>query len=437
MKEFAQRREKILTHMPDNSLALLTAGPLLHRNSDVEYAFRQDSHFYYLTGLEESFAIALLVKKQKQGRFILFCQDQDPQQAQWTGPRMGIQAARTTLGADESYSIVEVGVRIFDFLQGVHTIFYPFHLHPAFDKKLFEWLGVVKKKARSMLSAPHHLVDLNPILNEMRLIKSPEEMNLIKQACDITVEAHVNVMEQCRVGMHEYNLEAILLHTFCKRGGRHQAYPAIVASGDHACILHYTKNNAPLKDKELVLVDAGVEYGYYASDVTRTFPINGKFSAEQQALYEIVLAAQTEAIASIEPGVAWDSIQQKIIKVLVSGLVDLKILRGDVATLIEEKAYQPFYMHNSGHWMGLDVHDVGEYRKGGKSRILAPGMVFTVEPGLYVPSDLKLVPEPYRGIGIRIEDDILVTEKGYENLTPVPKAVKEIEKLMHARSTTK
>lgn len=431
ISHFQERRKKLFEKMVDNSIALLPASAPQYRNADTEYPFRQESHFHYLTGFDESFAIAVLIKKQGKTKFILLCQDRDPAAEQWTGTRAGIKGACEIYGADEAYSISETALRFPLLFIGLNTIYYLVSSNPAFDRKLFSWMDALRKKVRGEQAIPQRFMDLHPILDEMRLIKSAEEIAVLRKVCDISAQAHIEAMSRCAVGMHEYTLEAILLHAFCSQGCKDVAYPSIVASGENACTLHYTRNNAPIKNNELVLIDAGAEYESYAADITRTFPANGKFTKEQQAIYEIVLAAQTEAISSVTPGLLWETLQQKIVKILVTGLSDLKILKGNVDTLIEEKAYQPFYMHNSGHWLGMDVHDVGHYKVGGASRPLQSGMVFTVEPGLYLSKNNPLVPEAYQGIGIRIEDDILVTAVGKEVLTEkAPKSIQEIEGLM-------
>lgn len=431
LSQFKMRRKQVFNQMPDNSVALIAAAPIQYRNSDAEHPFRQDSHFYYLTGFDESFAIAVLLKKGTQNRYILFCQDRDPQAEQWTGPRVGIQGACERYGADEAYSVSEAAIRFPELFLGQTSVYYIINNNPAFDKKLFTWISALRKKSRSGVAIPYKFVDLRTIIDEQRLIKSEEELKSLQKACDISSMAHIKAMQNCKVGMYEYELEAILLHEFYRQGSRHPAYTSIVGAGKNACVLHYINNNALIENNDLVLIDAGAEYDFYAADITRTFPANGKFTKEQQAIYELVLAAQLAAIDAIEPNVTWDVMQNEILNVLVTGLVDLKILKGEPKTLIEEKAYLPFYMHNSGHWLGMDVHDVGEYKVNGQWRKLVPGMVFTVEPGLYISKDNTQVAEKWRAIGVRIEDDVLVSEKGVSVLTQsVPKKVNEIERLM-------
>lgn len=431
---FSARREKIFQQMPDNSIALLASASVQYRNSDTEYPYRQDSHFYYLTGFDESQALAILAKKQGKNLFILFCQDRDPQAEQWTGSRAGVKGALEKYGADEAYPIGEATRRVPDLLAGTTTIYFLVNNAPDFDKKIFSWVKTLRKKVRSGVIVPNQFMDLRQILDEARLIKSQAELHIMRKACRLSADAHINAMKHCRVGMYEYELEAILLKEFYRQGSRYPAYSSIVATGNNACTLHYTRNDAVISKNDLVLIDAGAEYHYYAADITRTFPASGKFTAPQQAIYELVLAAQQAAIQQVAPSIPWNKAQETILNVLVEGLIDLKILKGSRDTLIEEKAYLPFYMHNSGHWLGMDVHDVGEYKIAGNWRPLKPGMVFTVEPGLYISADNFNVSEQWRGIGVRIEDDILVTEQSYEILTEaVPKSVHEIENLMKER----
>lgn len=430
LDEFKARRQHVFEHMMDNSIAILPAAAVAFRNAETEYPFRQDSYFHYLTGFGESFAIAVLLKKPDGNRFILFAQEKDPQAERWTGERVGISGACEIYGADEAYSVTETSLRLPELFVGISTIYYLVNNNPAFDKKLFSWLNTVRRK-RSHMQLPSKFMDLRLILSEQRLIKSAQEINWIRQACDISAQAHVQAMERCQPGMYEYEIEAILLYEFYRKGSRYPAYTPIVAAGGNACTLHYTRNNEILKEGDLLLIDAGAEYQCYAADITRTFPVKGKFTLEQQAIYELVLAAQMAAIKQVEPNVTWETMQKTILQILLTGLIELKILKGNPQTLLENKAFLPFYMHNSGHWLGLDVHDVGDYQIDGSWRALKPGMVFTIEPGLYFPPDNLQIPERWRGIGVRIEDDILVTQNGAEVLTEaVPKTVPEIEKLM-------
>ncbi len=432
---FKARRDEVFKKMANNSVAIINAASHHHRNSDTEFPFRQDSTFYYLTGFNETGAIAVLSKKENQQAFYLFCQDKEPIAEIWTGVRVGQEGACKEYGATQAYSISEASEKMPHLLANMNAIYYLHGDDKDFDNSIVQWVNNLRHKVRQGLHAPSSFIDLRQIVDELRLIKSPDEISLMRKAANISAFAHQRTMEQCQVGMYEYELEAVLLYEFYRQGSRYPAYPSIVATGNNACTLHYTQNNALIKKEDLVLIDAGAEFEGYASDITRTFPASGKFNAQQQSIYELVLASQLAAIELVKPGITWDSMQNAILKVIVQGLVDLKILKGDVKTLIEEKAYLPFYMHNSGHWLGMDVHDVGAYKEQGQWRKLMPGMVFTVEPGLYISQTNKAVDEKWRGIGVRIEDDILVTEGGYENLSKdVVKTVQDIEKLMQKRA---
>ncbi len=428
--EFAARRQKVFAQMKDNSIAILSAAPMQHRNSDTEQPYRQDSYFYYLTGFDESFALAVLIKQGNEQRYLLLCQERDPAAEQWTGIRAGLRGAIQDHGADEAYSINEASLHLPALLANKKTIYFLVNNNPAFDKKLLSWVDAEQKKSRKGIYAPSEFIDLRTILDEMRLFKTEEEIIILTRTCEISAQGHISAMQHCKPGMFEYELEATLLYDFYRKGSRHVAYPCIVAAGKNACILHYTHNNALIKDNDLVLIDAGAELDGYAADITRTFPANGHFTKEQQAIYELVLAAQLEAIAGATLNATWDQMQKTILKILVQGLIDLAILKGDVATLIEEKAYLPFYMHNSGHWLGLDVHDVGIYKNEQGWRTLTKGMVFTVEPGLYIAHDNQQVAEKWRGIGVRIEDDVYIDTQPIVLTHAVPKTVSEIEKLM-------
>ncbi|MBS0287202.1 MAG: Xaa-Pro aminopeptidase [Proteobacteria bacterium] len=430
------RRDELFNKMADNSVALLKAAPIFHRNSDTEFPFRQDSHFYYLTAFNETEAIALLSKKAGKNTFILFCQEKDPLIERWTGKRVGQKDACDIYGADEAYPVSELDNKMPGFLANANAIYYLTGIDTHFDNQIFSWVERLRKKVRQGLNAPHQFIDLRQFIDEQRLIKSSDELKYMQKAASISAKAHSKAMSQCKIGMYEYQLEAVLLYEFYAQGSRSPAYPCIVATGNNACTLHYTQNNAVIKEGDLVLIDAGAEFEGYAADITRTFPANGKFTASQQAIYELVLATQEAAILQAKPGMTWDSMQNAILKVMVQGLVDLKILQGQVQTLIEEKAYLPFYMHNSGHWLGMDVHDVGEYKIAGIWRKLSSGMVFTIEPGIYISRENTTVDEKWRGIGVRIEDDIVITDSGCDILTKeLVKTPQEIEKLMQKRAS--
>ncbi len=431
-EEFYFRRNLLLRKIPASSILILPGGRSKIRNQDVEYPFRQESNFYYLTGFVEPEAVLVLTKNQSgDGAFILFCEDNDPKTAIWTGPRLGVAGAEKSLGADKAYSVQELEKILPVLLENTETIVYSFGLDVTWDKKLIEWVKVLRARAGKGAPYPKQWLELLPLLDEQRLIKSDGEIALMRKAAAISAAAHLRLMQYCKPGKREYELEAEFIYEGYRQGCRSLAYPCIVGGGANACILHYTANKATLQDKELVLVDAGVEYEYYASDITRTFPVNGKFTEPQRLLYELVLKAQVTAIQAIKPGIPWSLLQEKIVGILVNGLVELGILKGKVERLIQEKAYQKVYMHSSGHWLGLDVHDVGSYKVEGQERTLVPGMVLTVEPGLYISPTETKIEERWKGMGIRIEDDILVTETGYEVLSKgVPKTVAEIEELM-------
>lgn len=429
-KEFQARRQKLAEQLPANSVALIPAGHELLRNGDAHYRFRQDSNFYYLTGFSEPDAL-LVVTNEKEVRSILFNRPRNLAEEQWTGRRLGQEGAITELHVDLAFPLSAINEELPKLLAGKSTIYYAFGRHKELEQQIVECLNVLKAQVRRGVKAPESLSDLEPILGEMRLFKSEAEIDLLRQAARISVDAHKRAMKQCQNMEHEYQLEAELTYEFSRQGCRSVAYDPIVGSGENACILHYTENNQPLRRGDLVLIDAGGEYGNYAADITRTFPVNGQFSAEQRAIYELVLKAQKAGIATIKPGVAWNRVQQIMVRILTEGLCELGILKGAVDDLITKEAYKPFYMHNSGHWLGLDVHDAGSYRVNGEWRPLLPGMVLTVEPGLYISSGMDGVDKRWWGIGVRIEDDVLVTETANEVLTSaLPVHVDDIEALM-------
>jgi Xaa-Pro aminopeptidase len=432
-EQYKKRRVRLLKQMARGSVAIITTSQVAVRNRDADYAFRPDSNFYYLTGFAESEAVAVLIapKSGQPAKFILFCRDRDPLREVWDGRRYGQEGAITVFGADEAFSIAEIDERMPGLLENATAIYYPVGKDADFDLQVLAWRSKVMEKVRSGVKAPHNLIAIESLLHEMRLNKDASEIKTMRRAAQISGHAHVRAMQVCQPGMMEYQVEAEIMRSFMESGSRAPAYNSIVAGGENACILHYIENNAELRDGDLLLIDAGAELDCYASDITRTFPVNGCFSREQRAVYEVVLAAQKAAIAQIRPGKRWNAPHDAAVRVLTQGLVDLGILKGSVETLIKEEKYKRFYMHRTGHWLGMDVHDVGEYSIEGKWRSLQPGMVLTVEPGLYIPSDSRGVAKKWWGIGIRIEDDVLVTSKGCEVLTrDAPKEVDEIEALM-------
>ncbi|HEB78534.1 MAG TPA: Xaa-Pro aminopeptidase [Methylothermaceae bacterium] len=430
---FARRRAEFLSRIGEDSVAVLAAAPAKARSRDVEYPYRQDSDFYYLTGFPEPEAVAVFIPGRKKGQFILFCREYDPQKAIWEGHHAGLKGARKQYGADEAHAIDDIDKIMPELLADRRRLHCGLGRDVEFDRKLLGWIDSVKKRARAGVRAPEELVDFDRVLHEMRLIKGQEELAAMRRAAEISAKAHRRAMQMCRPGMYEYQIEAEIVHEFMRHGARYPAYPSIVASGENACVLHYTDNNSQLAEGDLILIDAGAEFDCYAADVTRTFPVNGRFSPPQKALYELVLEAQLAAIDQVKPGNHWNAPHEAAVRVLPKGLIRMGLLDGRLSRLIKKEAYKDFYMHRTGHWLGMDVHDVGDYKVNGEWRELQPGMVLTVEPGLYISRKNKHVSKRWRGIGIRIEDDVLVTESGCEVLTAaVPKTIAEIEALMEA-----
>jgi len=434
--EYKRRRRRLAAAMQPGSIALLAAAPESVRNRDVHYPYRQDSDFFYVTGFLEPEALAALVPGRKEGELVFFCRPRDPEQALWVGAYVGVEGLLRDFGADEAHPIDQLDEILPKLLEDRDRVYYPAGKDPALDQRLMKWVNVVRGKVRSGVRAPTEFVVLERLLSEQRLLKSKAELKIIRQAVRISAAAHRRLMRLCRPGLWEYQLEAEFVRICAARGGRFQAYPPIVGSGANACVLHYVDNRHRLEDGDLVLVDAGCELAGYASDITRTFPVNGRFSPPQRELYELVLAAQEAAIAKAVPGNRWNHIHQAAVRTLTGGLAELGLLAGGrkaVPKLIKEEKYKPYFPHRTGHWLGMDVHDVGDYRVAGKWRRLEPGMVLTVEPGLYISADRTEVPAPYRGIGIRIEDDVLITAEGNEVLSArAPKTVAEIEACMNA-----
>lgn len=430
-KEFVARRTRLMQMMEPNSIAIIPAAHEILRNNDTHFPFRQDSDFYYLTGFNEPDAVAVLIPGRAHGAFVLFCRDRDPERELWDGYRAGPEGACSDYGADDAFPIDDLDEILPGLLEGRERVYYAMGRDSEFDRHVMEWVNAIRSKVRSGAIPPGEFLDLHHFLHELRLFKSASEIQLMKQAAEISAKAHRRAMALCKPGMMEYQLEAELLHVFAKNGARFPAYSSIVGGGDNACILHYVENRDMLRDGDLVLIDAGCELDHYASDITRTFPVNGKFSPEQKALYELVLQAQQAAIDVIKPGSHWNEPHDATVKVITEGLVKLGLLKGKVSALIKEMAYRDFYMHRAGHWLGMDVHDVGDYKCGGEWRVLEVGMVLTVEPGIYVSPHNKKVDKKWRGIGIRIEDDVVVTKNGCEIITAnAPKTVTEIEAWM-------
>ena len=431
--EFARRRKQLMAQMEPNSIAIIPSAREQVRSRDTEFPFRQDSDFHYLSGFDEPEAVLVLVPGRRHGQFIVFCRERDPAMELWNGYRAGPEGVCKRHGADDAFPVGDIDDILPGLIEGRERVYYSMGRSADFDQKIMSWVNSIRGKEASGAVPPGEFTDLDHMLHEQRLYKSAAELRLMRRAGQITVRAHKRAMRRCRAGIYEYQLEAELQHEFAQGGARHAAYNSIVGGGDNACILHYVENSSKLRDGDLVLIDAGCELESYAADVTRTFPVNGRFSREQQALYELVLRAQAAAIEQVKPGNHWNQPHDASVRVITQGLVELGLLKGRVANLLKRQAYRSFYMHRVGHWLGLDVHDVGDYRVGGEWRVLEPGMVMTVEPGLYVSPDNTKVAKKWRGIGIRIEDNVIVTDEGCEVITSgLPKTVEEIEALMAA-----
>lgn len=431
---YADRRARLLAQLPAGAVAVLHTAPEVTRNADSEYLYRHDSYFYYLTGFTEPEAAVVLVAAHGDtpARAILFCREKNLEREIWEGFRYGPEAARAAFGFDEAHTIDALDERMAALLSNAPALYYA--LGGTLDTRVAGWLSAVRAKARTGVTAPAVAADLLPLLDEMRLLKDAHEQAIMQRAADISAQAHIRAMRAARAGVHEYELEAELLYEFRRNGAQAPAYNSIVAAGANACVLHYSANNAQSRDGDLVLIDAGCELDGYASDITRTFPVNGRFSAPQKRLYELVLAAQAAALKAIGPSLPYAGAHEAAVQVLAQGMLDLGLLSGTLDDVIAGKRYTQFYMHGTGHWLGMDVHDVGQYRDvtlaDKPSRALQAGMVVTVEPGIYV-RPAAGVPEEYWNIGIRIEDDVLVTADGHTILSAAaPKTVDEIEQLM-------
>lgn len=429
--EFRKRRKLLMQRVGQGNIALICSSPAKIRNRDVHYPFRQDSDFYYLTGFNEPDAVAVFIPGREQGEYILFCREYDAAKALWEGAHAGLEGATEHYQADDAFPIDDMDDILSGLLENKNKVFYPMGRDSDFDHRLLEWINHLRGQSRSGVCAPGELVSLEHIVHEMRLFKSAEEIKLMRRAADVSAQGHIKAMQACKPGLNEFEIEAELVHHFMRAGLRSVAYPSIVAGGKNACVLHYTENADKLKQGDLLLIDAGAECDHYAADITRTFPVSGKFSEPQRQLYQLVLDAQLAAIEQVKPGIPWHNAHEASVEVLTKGLVVLGLLTGKVKTLIKKEKFKQFYMHRIGHWLGMDVHDVGDYKVDQKWRLLEPGMVLTIEPGLYIPADCKSVEPKWRGIGIRIEDDLLVTDTGHEILTAgVPKTVADIEALM-------
>lgn len=418
-------------HQMGEGIAILPTAPHQPRNGDVLFQYRPDSDFYYLTHFPEPDALMVLVPGRPEGEYILFCREKDALKEIWDGRRQGIEGAIKNYGADQAFAIDELESILISLMENRDKVFTIMGRYPDFDSEIIHSVSEIRSKQRTGVHAPSEIVDLGHLLHEMRLVKRKDEIRLMQQAANISSAAHIRAMQATRPGRFEYQVQAELECEFRLGGSEWPAYPSIVAGGENACILHYTENNCELKDGDLLLIDAGAEYDCYAADITRTFPVNGRFSDAQRAVYEVVLKAQKAAIDAVQPERPMIDYHSAAVEVLTDGMIDLGLLKGERNELIETKAYNRFYMHRTGHWLGMDVHDVGDYKIDDDWRLLEAGMVLTVEPGMYI-SAAEDIDEKWHNIGIRIEDDVLVTRKGHENLTAkAPKEIDDIEHLMH------
>lgn len=431
-KEFAKRRQRLMDIMGPDSIAVLPNAPVVARNRDVDYIYRSDSSFHYLSGFDEPESVIVIVPGRPHGEYLLFCRERDLSKEIWDGYRAGQEGAIEQYGADDSYPISDLDDILPGLLEDKEKVFYTMGNIPSFDQRMVGWLNHLRKASRQGKHSPTEIIELDHCLNELRLFKSSAEIKAMRRAAEISVQAHIRAMQFTQPGKWEYQVEAEIIHEFMKHDCRSSAYPSIVGGGENGCILHYIENNHRLKNNDLLLIDAGAEYDYYAADITRTFPVNGQFSASQKALYNIVLDAQKAAVAEVQPGNHWNQPHEAAVRVLTEGLLEIGLLKGSLESLIENEHYRDFYMHRTGHWLGMDVHDVGDYKVGGEWRLLEPGMVLTVEPGLYI-RDPANIAKKWHFTGIRIEDDVLVTKTGHEVLTEAaPKEVDDIETLMTA-----
>lgn len=438
LSEFISRRQRFAEQMPEQSVAIIFANSEVTRSNDTEYLFCQSKSFYYLTGFNEPEAVMFITKNNQGVASQLFCLPKDPLAEVWHGKRVGEENAQSLFGFEQATSLVELDEKALELLTNKQSILLMQGANSSHDAIVFDWLEQVKAKNRQGITAPDQLINCQPIIDEMRLIKSDAEISIMREVNQISSDAHQRAMEKTRAGVFEYQIEAELLHEFARHGARFAAYNSIVAGGDNANILHYTDNSDVLNNGDLLLIDAGGELAGYAADITRTFPVNGKFTPEQKAIYQLVLDAQLACINAIKPQVTLGELNDLCIEIITQGLIDLGILQGDFETLVNEKACKKYFIHGLGHWLGLDVHDVGNYQIEDKRQMrpFAPGMVMTIEPGLYFPADDDSIDEKWRGIGVRIEDNIVVTDQGHENLSQnAPKSIEEIESLMYKESS--
>ncbi len=430
---FEARRKRLLAEMGERAVCVIPAAPTAIRNHDVEHEYRQESDFFYLTGLDEPESVLVLSNVHEQHEVVLFVRPRNPEREVWDGPRAGVDGAKERFGADEAIEIAELDAKLPDYLSNAERLLYRLGRDRDVDARVLAALELARRRHRLGKDYPTEIVDPGRYLHEHRLLKSEEELAIMRRAADITREAHLAAMRVARPGAYEYQVEAEILRVFRARGCERPAYGSIVGSGPNATILHHRRNDRRMSAGELLLIDAGCELEYYASDVTRTFPVEGRFTEEQRAIYECVLSAQEKCVDAVRPGATLETIHQLAVRELTSGLIELGLVEGPLDDAIEKERYKPFYMHRTSHWLGMDVHDVGAYFHRGEPRALEPGMVLTVEPGLYIGVDAKVEPR-WRGIGVRIEDDVLVTAAGHENLTAaIPKAPSELERILADR----
>jgi Xaa-Pro aminopeptidase len=428
-KEFMRRRRQFMRMIGKDAIAVLPAAPVHHRNGDIEYAYRQDSHFHYLTGFPEPEAVAVLVPGRPQAEYLLFVRERDAERESWDGPRAGTEGAIRRFGADDAFPIADIDDILPGLIEQRSRIFYSMGAHRDFDPHILGWVNGLRAHARR--GAAGEFVALNHVLDDMRLYKSRAEQSSLRRAAQIAVGAHRRAMRFARPGRMEYEVMAEVLHEF-RSHNADLSYLPIVGAGANCCVMHYRDNDQRLCEGDLLLLDAGCEHDYYASDITRTFPVSGRFSPVQRAVYEVVLEAQLAAIDKVRPGNHWNQPHEAAVRVVTQGLLDLKLIKGSLSRLIKEKAYQPFFNHRTGHWLGIDVHDVGDYKVGGEWRVLEPGMALTVEPGIYIRPSPRYAKE-FWNIGIRIEDDVLVTSAAPDVLTgALEKTPQAVERLMSA-----
>jgi Xaa-Pro aminopeptidase len=426
MSIFEQRRKRFMAQMQDG-VAIFFAAPVRKRNNDVDYEYRQDSDFYYLTGFEEPESVFVLAPSNPVQQFTLFVLPRDPEKETWTGIRNGVEGAIKNYGANRAYTINELADVLPQFLQNNPRLYYTINKNPEADRIVFNSLDQVREMHRAGIYPPHEIIDPFEILSEMRLMKTPEDLEILQKAIDLSVKGHIAAMKSAKPGKFEYEIQALIEYVFRSGGSNRNGYPSIVGSGPSSCILHYTRNNRKMEDGDLLLIDAGAEFGYFTGDVTRTYPVNGRFNSQQKTVYEIVLEAQKKAIQKVRPGNTFMQVHEVAVEVLTEGLISIGLLKGTTAENLEKEDYKKYFMHRTSHWLGMDVHDVGKYRKGGEWRALQEGMVLTVEPGLYIGAE----EENFRNIGIRIEDDVLVTAEGPIVLSrSCPKEISDLENLI-------